>query len=49
MSLIEEAIGQIEEWKGKAISIQPLSGGLTNVNYRVDVDGTPVSFLRSVR
>ena len=41
MSLIEEAIGQIEEWKGKAISIQPLSGGLTNANYRVDVDGTP--------
>lgn len=40
MSLVEEAIGQIEEWKGKAISIQPLSGGLTNVNYRVDVDGT---------
>ncbi len=41
MSVIEEAIGQMEEWKGKAISIQPLSGGLTNSNYRVDVDGTP--------
>jgi thiamine kinase-like enzyme len=41
MSVIEEAIGQIEEWKGKAISIQPLSGGLTNINYRVDVDGMP--------
>ena len=41
MSIIEEVISNIEDWKGKGISIQPLSGGLTNSNFRVTVDGTP--------
>lgn len=41
MSIIEEAVAKIEDWKGKEISIQPLSGGLTNSNFRVTVDGTP--------
>ena len=41
MSVIEEAVAKIEDWRGKSISIQPLSGGLTNSNYKVEVDGTP--------
>jgi thiamine kinase-like enzyme len=41
MSVIEEAVAQIEDWKGREISIQPLSGGLTNSNFRVDVDEMP--------
>ena len=41
MSIIEEAVSKIEDWKGKDISIEPLSGGLTNTNYRMTVDGTP--------
>ena len=41
MSVVEEAVEKIEDWKGKNISIQPLSGGLTNSNYKVEVDGTP--------
>ena len=41
MSVIEAAVAKIEDWKGRMISIQPLSGGLTNSNYRVEVDGTP--------
>jgi thiamine kinase-like enzyme len=41
MSIIEEAVSNIEDWKGQEISIQPLSGGLTNTNFRVVVDGTP--------
>ncbi len=39
MSIIEEAVAKINEWKGKDISIQQLSGGLTNTNYKVIVDG----------
>lgn len=39
MSIIEEAVSKIEDWKGQEISIQPLSGGLTNTNYRVVVNG----------
>jgi thiamine kinase-like enzyme len=41
MSVIEEAVGRIDDWRGRNISIQPLSGGLTNSNYKVEVDGTP--------
>lgn len=41
MTVIEKVIAQIQDWKGKEISIQPLSGGLTNTNYKVEVDGTP--------
>ena len=37
---INEIVSKIEDWKGKDISIQPLSGGLTNTNYKVEVDGT---------
>jgi thiamine kinase-like enzyme len=41
MSVIEEVVEKIEDWKGKSISIQPLSGGLTNSNFKVEVDGKP--------
>src|SRR5688572_12268348 len=41
MSIIEEAVSKIEDWKGRNVSIEPLSGGLTNSNFKVIVDGTP--------
>jgi thiamine kinase-like enzyme len=41
MSIIEEVASKIEDWKGKNVSIQPLSGGLTNTNFKVEVDGIP--------
>jgi len=41
MSIIEEVAAKIPDWNGKNISIQPLSGGLTNSNFKVEVDGTP--------
>ena len=41
MSLIREVVNQIPDWNGKDISIIPLSGGLTNSNFKVDVDGEP--------
>jgi len=41
MSIIEEVVSRISDWKGKQVSIQPLSGGLTNTNYKVEVDGIP--------
>jgi thiamine kinase-like enzyme len=36
---IEEAAAQVTLWKGRDVRISPLSGGLTNENYLVDVDG----------
>jgi thiamine kinase-like enzyme len=41
MSVIEEVVTKIPDWKDKSISITPLSGGLTNSNFKVDVNGTP--------
>jgi thiamine kinase-like enzyme len=41
MLVIEEAILKIEDWKGKSVAIEPLSGGLTNSNFKVTVDGKP--------
>ena len=37
---IEEVAGRISAWHGKQIAIHPLAGGLTNSNYRVQVDDT---------
>jgi thiamine kinase-like enzyme len=41
MPVIDEIVSKIEDWKGRDISIQALSGGLTNTNYKVEVEGTP--------
>ena len=39
---IEDVIGAIPEWAGRAVTATPVVGGLTNRNYRVVVDGTPM-------
>jgi thiamine kinase-like enzyme len=37
---IEKAIAQVPAWNGaRSVSVAPLIGGITNLNYRVDVDG----------
>jgi len=41
MAIIDEVVNKIDDWKGKNISIHPLSGGLTNTNFKVEVDGIP--------
>src|SRR5512143_91007 len=41
MSVIEEVVRRVEDWRGKSITIQPVSGGLTNSNCKVVVDGVP--------
>jgi len=42
---IEEVVATISDWKGRNAVIQPLSGGLTNTNFRVELDG-PAYFVR---
>jgi thiamine kinase-like enzyme len=39
---IDDVIAAIPEWAGRAIAIEPIAAGLTNANFRVTVDGTPV-------
>ena len=41
MSVIDEVVTKIPEWAGKDIVITSLSGGLTNSNFKVEVDGIP--------
>ncbi len=41
MTSIEDVVARIKDWKGSSISIQPMMGGLTNMNYKVIVDGVP--------
>ena len=38
---IEQVVAHIPAWQGQNVAIQPLSGGLTNTNYRVEVNGAP--------
>jgi hypothetical protein len=41
MSVIEEVVAKVDDWKDKEILIEHLSGGLTNTNYKVLVNGKP--------
>ena len=36
---VEAIVRRIDAWRGRPVSIRPLTNGLTNANYRVDVDG----------
>jgi thiamine kinase-like enzyme len=41
MIAIDDVIARIPDWRARDVRAQPLAGGLTNTNYRVDVDGAP--------
>ena len=38
---IEEVVAAVPGWTGRPTRVQPINGGLTNRNYRVEVDGAP--------
>jgi thiamine kinase-like enzyme len=38
---IEAVVAAIPAWQGREVRTEPISGGLTNRNYRVEVDGAP--------
>jgi thiamine kinase-like enzyme len=42
MTAIEEVIGAVPSWRGRRVTSQPIAAGLTNANYRVEVDGQPL-------
>lgn len=39
---IEQVIAAIPAWAGKDVTAEPIAAGLTNQNYRVEIDGTLV-------
>jgi thiamine kinase-like enzyme len=38
---IDQVIAALPGWRGRALNVVKISGGLTNRNYRVEVDGLP--------
>ncbi len=38
-SRVDDAVGHVALWRGRAVKVTPLSGGLTNENYLVEADG----------
>ena len=41
MAIIDEVVVKIPDWNGKDVIVTPLSGGLTNSNFKVTVGGMP--------
>src|SRR5258706_15406796 len=36
---VDDAVARVQLWKGRHVEVSPLSGGLTNENYLVDLEG----------
>ena len=41
---VEAAIAEIPAWRGRDIAYRPVSGGISNTNWRIDVEGETGSF-----
>ncbi|MFH1185146.1 MAG: phosphotransferase [Chloroflexota bacterium] len=41
MPTIEEVVAGVTPWKGRQVEFERISGGLTNTNFKVTVDGVP--------
>lgn len=45
---LEAAILSIDSWKGRKITYQPVSGGISNTNWRVEVQGADTAYFFKV-
>lgn len=41
---IEAALRRVDDWQGRALSYEPVPGGISNPNWRVFVEGAPHSY-----
>jgi thiamine kinase-like enzyme len=39
---IDQLVAAIPDWADRTVTVDPIAAGLTNANYRVTVDGTPI-------
>ena len=46
--ILESAIARIPEWQGRAVRYGPVAGGITNANFRVEVEAWPHAFFIKV-
>lgn len=45
---LEAVLAEVEDWRGKALSYEPVGGGISNANWRVFVPGQEVSYFVKV-
>ncbi len=41
---LEAAVSSISQWRGKRITYRPVSGGISNTNWRVEVEGADTAY-----
>ena len=41
VALIDDIVARVPGWSGRSVTIEPIAAGLTNANFRVDVDQRP--------
>jgi len=45
---LEAAVNSIDSWRGRQIAYQPVSGGISNTNWRVEVQGADTAYFFKV-
>jgi thiamine kinase-like enzyme len=45
---VEAAIVQVEPWKGRRLSYRAVSGGISNTNFRIDVEGQELGYFLKI-
>ncbi|GLK67634.1 phosphotransferase [Hansschlegelia plantiphila] len=42
--LIEAALGAVAPWRGRGVRYRPVFGGISNMNWRVEIEGDPMAY-----
>jgi thiamine kinase-like enzyme len=45
---VEAAIVQVAPWRGRRLRYQPVSGGISNTNFRIEVEGDDLSYFLKI-
>lgn len=45
---VEEEIGKVPQWRGQSIRYTPVTGGLSNSNWRIDVEGDKTPYFLKI-
>ncbi|BCP52356.1 choline kinase [Kaistia sp. 32K] len=45
---VEAAIVQVEAWKGRRLRYSPVSGGISNTNFRIEVEGDDLGYFLKI-
>jgi thiamine kinase-like enzyme len=45
---VESAIVRVAAWKGRGLSYRPVLGGISNTNFRIEVEGDPLGYFLKI-